>query len=107
MRLPQLISAACVLTLSLTLPSAAQTEQPAGPASPCQAQPDQNSNTGNNNGQTGTEQPSGDLSQKLDPCNGVLKPPPTGDTEMTEPAPNEGKTPVIKPGEVPPQPPKQ
>ncbi|MBZ9675699.1 hypothetical protein [Mesorhizobium sp. ES1-1] len=47
------------------------------------------------------------LSQTLGDCGGVLKPPATGDHDMTAPAPDQGKTPVIKPGEVPPQPPAQ
>ena len=47
------------------------------------------------------------LTAKLDPCDGVLRPPPTGDLGMSTPPPDEGKTPVIKPGEVPAQPPKQ
>jgi hypothetical protein len=84
--------------------------QPA-PASPCQAEPDANTNTGNDNGGAGASagqgNRSGGLSGKLDPCNGVLKPPPTGDEGMTEPAPDQGKTPIIKPGQVRPQAPKQ
>ena len=78
------------------------------PASPCQAEPDSNTNSGNDNagGQTGQGDQSGGLTGKLDPCNGVLKPPPTGDDGMTEPAPDQGKTPIIKPGEVTPQAPK-
>ena len=47
------------------------------------------------------------LSETLDNCGGVLKPPATGDQGMTTPPPAEGNTPVIKPGEVPAQPPKQ
>ncbi|MER9439946.1 hypothetical protein NKI79_00830 [Mesorhizobium sp. M0340] len=54
------------------------------------------------------QKPAGsNLSDTLEPCGGVLKPPPTGDQGMATPPPNEGKTPVLKPGEVPPQPPKQ
>lgn len=41
----------------------------------------------------------------LQRCNGVLKPPPTGDSEMVEPAPHVGTTPVIPPEAVPDQPP--
>lgn len=90
------------------LPAAAQTNNKLAPASPCQAEPDQNSNSGNNTNQTSEQKPpAGDLTQKLDPCDGVLKPPPTGDSGMTAPAPDQGNTPVIKPGEVPQQPPKQ
>jgi hypothetical protein len=45
------------------------------------------------------------LTEKLDPCNGVLKPPEVGDQEMTTPPPDEGETPIIRPGELPEQPP--
>ncbi|MBZ9756180.1 hypothetical protein LB524_12850 [Mesorhizobium sp. ESP6-5] len=91
--------ASCAAMLALALPAAAQTAQqsPNQQADKCRAQTDQ-----------GGKQPgSGDLSEKLNDCGGVLKPPPTGDQGMAAPAPDEGKTPVIKPGEVPPQPPKQ
>ncbi len=37
-------------------------------------------------------------------CKGVLIPPPTGDTEIIEPAPEVGTTPVIPPDAVPDQP---
>jgi hypothetical protein len=91
-----------------TMPAAAQTDKQQPSPSPCQAEPDQNSNGGNDGGKTGAQMPpSGDLTQKLDPCNGVLKPPPTGDSGLTTPAPDQGNTPIIRPGEVPPQPPKQ
>ncbi len=94
--------------LFCALPAAAQTNAQSAPSSPCQAEPDQDSNSGNNADQAGKQKPApGDLTQKLDPCNGVLTPPPTGDSGMTEPAPNQGNTPIIKPGEVQPQPPKQ
>jgi hypothetical protein len=96
--------------LSCALPAAAQTDSqtPPPPSSPCQAQPDRNENSGDNGSETGNRQPPpGDLTKKLDPCDGVLKPPPTGDDDMTEPAPDEGNTPVIRPGEVPQQQPKQ
>jgi hypothetical protein len=36
-------------------------------------------------------------------CNGVLIPPPTGDAEIIEPAPDVGTTPVIPPDSVPEQ----
>jgi hypothetical protein len=97
-----------MLMLSCVVPAAAQTDNQPKSASPCQAEPDQNKNSGNNANQAdGQKPPAGDLTRKLDPCNGVLKPPPTGDSGMAEPAPNQGKTPIIKPGEVPQQPPKQ
>lgn len=43
------------------------------------------------------------LSKKLDDCNGVLKPPPTGDSEIAEPPPEGGRTPVIRPEDLPQQ----
>ncbi|MER9167676.1 hypothetical protein NKI12_09870 [Mesorhizobium australicum] len=92
--------ASCAAMLALALPAAAQTAQqsPNQQADKCRAQTDQG----------GKQQPgNGDLSEKLSDCGGVLKPPPTGDQGMAAPAPDEGKTPIIKPGEVPPQPPEQ
>ncbi|RWM80151.1 MAG: hypothetical protein EOR84_35270 [Mesorhizobium sp.] len=91
--------------LALAAPVAAQTDnQDQAPAGHCQAQPqngEQQQPPPANNG-------AGDsLTEMLDPCNGVLLPPPTGDRGMAAPPPDEGKTPVLKPGEVPPQPPKQ
>lgn len=91
------------LMLVLAVPAAAQTDQQQGTnnlapqADKCRIQPDQ-----------GKQQPdSGNLTEKLNDCGGVLKPPATGDQGMATPAPDEGKTPVIKPGQVPPQPPAQ
>jgi hypothetical protein len=43
------------------------------------------------------------LTEKLDDCDGVLKPPTVGDTEMVEPALDVGRTPVIRPDELPEQ----
>ncbi|BAB49077.1 MULTISPECIES: hypothetical protein [Mesorhizobium] len=90
------------LMLALAMPAAAQTDQQQGTdlgpqADKCRVQPDQ-----------GKQQPGGgNLSEKLNDCGGVLKPPATGDQGMATPAPDVGKTPVIKPGEVPAQPPAQ
>ncbi|QKC99603.1 hypothetical protein [Mesorhizobium sp. NZP2298] len=87
------------LMLALAVPpAAAQTDpqqNPAQQADKCQVQPEQG------------KQPSsgGNLTEKLNDCGGVLKPPATGDQGMAAPAPDEGKTPVIKPGQVPAQPP--
>ncbi|MDX8492237.1 hypothetical protein RFN29_11655 [Mesorhizobium sp. VK22B] len=47
-----------------------------------------------------------ELSEKLDNCNGVLKPPPTGDKNATVPPADNSQMPIIKPGELPPQTPK-
>lgn len=41
-------------------------------------------------------------STKLNDCNGVLKPPKVGDSEIVEPHQPTGTMPVIKPGELPP-----
>jgi hypothetical protein len=105
------------LGVALAAPAFAQDEQqkPAAQAEKCRAEPDNQQNAQNGARQnppaTGETQnpPAGDesLTATLDDCDGVLKPPPTGDAEMTAPAPDEGKTPIIKPGEVPQQPPKQ
>ncbi|MGX7873699.1 hypothetical protein ACVDG5_013875 [Mesorhizobium sp. ORM6] len=88
-------------------------------AVPAVAQTDQQQNTGNQARQQadkcrvktdqGGKQPlgGGNLSEKLNDCGGVLKPPAIGDQGMAAPAPDVGKTPIIKPGEVPAQPPKQ
>lgn len=43
------------------------------------------------------------FADKLDECNGVLEPPRVGDSEFVEPAPDVGKTPVIRPKELPTQ----
>jgi hypothetical protein len=95
--------------LALAAPVAAQTDnetpdQAPAQSGPCQAEPQNGQqqkpppvNNGDNNS----------LTEMLDPCNGVLQPPPTGDQGMAAPPPDEGRTPVLKPGEVPAQPPKQ
>ncbi|MGX5827751.1 hypothetical protein [Mesorhizobium sp. 43Arga] len=89
------------LMLALAVPAAAQTDQqgtdPAPQVDKCRVQPDQ-----------GKQQPGGgNLSEKLNDCGGVLRPPATGDQGMATPAPDVGKTPVIKPGQIPAQPPAQ
>ncbi|WP_137933948.1 hypothetical protein [Mesorhizobium comanense] len=91
--------ASYALILSLTGPALAQTgQQQAEPTDKCRVETEQ----------SGKQQPgNGNLSEKLNYCGGVLKPPATGDQGMAAPAPDEGKTPVIKPGQVPAQPPKQ
>jgi len=43
------------------------------------------------------------FADKLDECNGVLEPSRVGDSEIVEPAPDVGKTPVIRPKELPSQ----
>lgn len=99
-----------VLMLALAIPAVALAAEETAPAQrepqaeKCKVQPEPESKDPAENGKAGDGE---SLTGKLDPCNGVLKPPATGDTGMTKPAPNQGKTPVIKPGEIPAQPPKQ
>jgi len=53
------------------------------------------------NGESGADRSSENRAERLADCGGVLKPPPTGDPEFVEPAPDEGKTPVIPPRALP------
>ncbi|MBS3647528.1 hypothetical protein KEU06_02665 [Pseudaminobacter sp. 19-2017] len=105
------MKALCVTTLFFALaasaPAFAQAADAARHPQDCLARPGQNPGTQAapeakaNQG----EQQSSDsetLSSKLDPCNGVLRPPPVGD-QMATPAPDQGKTPVIRPDEIEPQ----
>ncbi|WP_136621467.1 MULTISPECIES: hypothetical protein [Mesorhizobium] len=88
------------LMLALAIPAAAQqqNDSQAPQADKCRVQMEQGAK----------QQPGSDnLTETLNDCGGVLKPPATGDQGMAAPAPDEGKTPVIKPDEVPAQPPKQ
>lgn len=93
-----LLTALCV---AAALPALAQTAPQAEPGvtrEDCRAAPEA--------GGDQAAQPSADnLTAKLDACNGVLQPPPTGDSEIREPAPKGGETPVIPPGALPEQPP--
>jgi hypothetical protein len=94
------------LMLAFAAPAVAQTDQqnnsPAAPADKCRVETEQGAKQ-----QPGQQPDGGNLTETLNDCGGVLKPPPTGDQGMAAPAPDQGKTPVIKPGEVPAQPPKQ
>jgi len=84
------------------LPAAAQTaEPPKDQQSPdCQAKPDANDPAQKQKQEADTDE----LSKQLDKCGGVLKPPPTGDKNAATPPSTGSDMPVIKPGEVPPQP---
>jgi len=53
-----------------------------------------------NENDAGNKEEAGTLSE----CDGVLHPAPVGDRELVEPAPDVGRTPVIKPKQVPVQP---
>ena len=97
------------LMLALAVPAAAQTQQNPAQQNPAQQNPAQQADKCRIQTDEGSKQQSGggNLTEKLNDCGGVLKPPATGDQGMAAPAPDEGKTPVIKPGELPAQPPKQ
>jgi hypothetical protein len=69
----------------LIVPAAAQEANPLQPD--CRVDPQAKSDT--------------PLSERLDDCQGVLKPPLVGDSEIVEPAPQLGETPIIRPGELP------
>jgi len=106
---PLLIAWTGVAVLALALPATAQTETPPPDAQrPCQAEPDRKQDQRQKtNGEDGQDAGKDSLTGTLAPCGGVLEPPPTGDDEATKPVPDEGNTPIIKPGDVPPQTPKQ
>ena len=57
--------------------------------------------SGSNSG--GSARVDGTLTSKLNRCGDVLQPPAQGDTDMVQPAPDVGTTPVIPPSAVPPQ----
>jgi len=87
--------------LACTLPAAAQTgTQPENPKiENCEVKPD--AAPKHDDGQHDAQ--SDNLSDSLAPCSGVLKPPPTGDQNATQPPANGSDMPMIKPGQVPPQ----
>jgi hypothetical protein len=69
----------------------------------CQAKPDQNKSDNSDN----SDDKTGSITKKLDKCGGVLQPPDVNDPGLVKPAPDTGEMPVIKPGQVPEQAPKQ
>lgn len=87
----------------LPAPATAQENDPQKPrADNCRALPDQPPAASDHEEE---DPPAGQdtLSKKLDDCNGVLKPPPTGDSDIAEPPPEGGKTPIIRPEDLPQQ----
>ncbi|MCX8570744.1 hypothetical protein NDO48_17130 [Aminobacter sp. MET-1] len=70
------------------------------PSAPCQTQPD----PGNTPDKEKSNPKKALAGSKLDHCDGVLTPPRTGD-RIEEPPPATGTTPIIRPDEVPAQPP--
>jgi hypothetical protein len=63
----------------------------------CQAAPDRKK----------SDDKTGSITKKLDKCGGVLRPPDVNDPGLVKPAPDTGNMPVIRPGQVPDQAPKQ
>ena len=100
-------SGALLITLALIATAQAekktQTQAPLPSTNPCQVKPDDETANQAQNESHGSDQ-TDNLSRTLEPCDGVLKPPPTDDREMATPPPAEGKTPIIRPGEIPQQP---
>lgn len=91
--------------LWLTTAALAQAEAPVERSDKCQMQapqdgPDKDGSNMDAQPQAGDDQ---SLTETLEGCGGVLEPPPVGDGEIAEPPPDEGETPVIRPGEVPEQ----
>ncbi|MCJ8506476.1 hypothetical protein MUU53_00965 [Rhizobium lemnae] len=80
-------------------PAGSFAQTPSGTTN-CQVPPQQQSQNGQAaNGQSANEDASSQsLSGSLADCNGVLKPPATGDQQLVEPAPKTGNMPVIRPG---------
>jgi hypothetical protein len=86
--------------LHASTPALAQSDsQPPVPSDPCKAEP--------RNNQKPQPETKDQLTEKLDRCNDVLKPPPNGDKEIEMPPPDTGNTPVIPPGQLPDQQPEK
>jgi hypothetical protein len=77
-----------------------QTDQPQSARENCQAEP-------NRQRSDRPDDKTGAITRKLDKCGGVLRPPDVNDPGLVKPAPDTGNMPVIKPGQVPDQAPKQ
>jgi hypothetical protein len=77
-----------------------------GQADPCRAEPEDNASNGSRPGTTDQQATASiddgrQATDKLEACGGVLKPPRNGATDMVEPAPDVGRTPVIPPEQLP------
>ncbi|WP_144858968.1 hypothetical protein [Mesorhizobium sp. J18] len=95
--LPTLAMVAFAALLGCGLAVQAQDQEDPSADEECVVPPD-NSQA---NGESGLDRSSENRAERLADCGGVLKPPPTGDPEFVEPAPDEGKTPVIPPRALP------
>lgn len=99
MRTVSLLAVGAGLSAAVIWPAVAQTVAPGDPlgiVEDCEAVPLPE-------GQLAPP-PTDSLTDTLAPCNGVIAPPPTGDSDLTITPPPVGETPVIPPGQVPQQP---
>jgi hypothetical protein len=90
----QFVSAGLIVMMAIAVPAGAQQQDSNPTSAPERCQPQEG-------GQKRDGEESGDLSKKLDDCNGVLKAPQTGDPDMVEPAPDTGGGRVIDPNSLP------
>ena len=89
-----------VLLLATSEPIFAQDQGTTPPPEKCRATP-QPENQDRQKNKEVNPQDQQSLTEKLDPCNGVLKPPAVGDQEMTRPAPDVDNMPEVKPRDLP------
>ena len=92
-----ILAVALVFALQATTTSNAQTPSEPDPTTgdPCLAEPRLEQDAPTDQDQ--------ELTEKLDRCNGVLKPPPTEDQDIEVQPPETGKTPIVPPSELPDQ----
>lgn len=86
-----------VFVAALCTPALAQSEA-TPPNEACQVKPNDTASS-----QAPATADKRSLTATLEDCNGVLIPPKVGDSEMMEPAPAVGETPIIHPDELPKQ----
>lgn len=93
------LTTAAFVAISLTQAAHAQTAPDSVPPEKCRVEPPADSGT---DGETG-QAPTAPLTETLDECGGVLKPPVIDDGGMAKSPPDEGTTPVIPPSALPEQ----
>jgi hypothetical protein len=93
------VSIAAILLSSLA--GSADDRQITPPPEKCRVAPPQ---AGDQRQQDGIDpQTTQSLTEKLEACDGVLKPPAVGDQELTKPPPDTGEMLIIRPHELPEQ----
>lgn len=81
---------------------ASETTEPTSVPDPCAVDPADGEAPASPGGvEQGMSRGDEPLSDRLGRCGGVLSPPPVGDPEMVEPAPDAGATPIIPPSALP------